>query len=368
MTLRAVIAIIVVLVALPLANAQQGEGEGCVMMIRAAEGSHESSVVIGDHLVVVTPGPALSVYDLVTLARLAEIPLERRPNRLVIAGGAIKDGIEFDNPKVLIRLDRMVSEEPDPYDVQAFVCREYTPHDRAGLNWLGSNYVWKRRLFGFAGRGEIRVLDRGKTRNRAFDTSILGTRYGVWVRGAKPLGFSGTTVAALDDDLCPVRVLLEIGKDGSSIASISSDESTIAVGRNRFGLGVAGFIDIWAPGASEPLTTVRLDSTVPSSGTCRAFVPFAGGYLYAGDEFAWVHPDGRTWRYRPARLPGISFSGCEQRIILANHRILMTSKDGDVYVFDPSIVVGHRVPPPTYEGGPRPMLPGISVATRPAVK
>lgn len=332
---------------------------GIVKSIRvAANIQSEPFVTVGDHLVVLAPGPALTVFDLVTLEQTGSVPLKTVPYRLLVRAAAVVDGVHAGH-KTLLPLDDFARTPNDAFEVEEFVRSEYTGPFRPTPGRYA--FVWQKRLFGFPSSGEIAICSGTSEQRIAYDTALADEHgmygYRISLVGKEPVGFTARSVLSLDRNLTPTGRLLELGSMPGAIDAAVTDGKTLGIVRGHPAQNTS--LEVWARFGAKPLARVG-DLQGAVSGTLdRCLIPFAGGYLCASKPFAWVHPDGRIWQTTP-RDESASYVSHPARIALSNHRIIMSSRGGDVHIIDPAAVLGRPIPPPSYEGGPKPVLPGIT--------
>lgn len=350
---------LIVLFSTALSWAQQQPSSGVVKVIRAAANAQcEPFLVVGDNLFIVTPGPSLSVYDIVTLQQLASIPIQHTPTRLLAQDSAIVDSVYASNRKTLLSLNGFAPVRDDPYDVAAYVERTYRNDARRPLA-MSYAYVWQGRLFARPSSGELAIYSAGDTRRVPYDVALGGSNYHIYLHGPRPLGFTDHSVLALDSKLIPTRRIFTLPPDQGIIHTVASDGKTIAILRGHLTQELT--LEIWPISGTQPIAHTPVGPGLSPTARPQWLVPFAGGCLFACNQFAWLHPDGRQWHTKPA-TQSASMLSHEPHIALTHHRILINDRSGDVHIIDPSVVLGRPVPPPSYEGGPKPMLPTLAPA------
>jgi outer membrane protein assembly factor BamB len=193
--------------------------------------------------------------------------------------------------------------------------------------------------------GAVRILRDGKV--TVHKSQVPGIKHWrITFTADGPLGHGTRGVYELDDNLCPKRLLIDLGKERSSpsayeVYHLAADGQTIALVTGAWQTPV---VQIWTRDGEKMLREVAVQ--VPIEGThaeTNRLTPVNGGYLYSGSELIWCAggKDGPLWRFgvgtQPGRaLPPVRYlrTSLYGFPIIAHDRLFISCRDGGIYIFD----------------------------------
>jgi outer membrane protein assembly factor BamB len=200
------------------------------------------------------------------------------------------------------------------------------------VRWRGKQYLPLR-------GGHVRVNSPAGVVDRK--TPLVGiTHWRIHLGPAGPLGYGGGGVFALDDDLCPVRKLVQFEpgafqKEPRSPAWLASDRTTFAYGM------ADGEIYVRSLDGKKAWKVVDYRGAVRRGrGESVRLSPCGDGYLFVGQELVWAPATdaGQHWRFAvgdpepdPRKAEGAFHF---YTAVIAGPHAFATASDGAVYAFD----------------------------------
>jgi outer membrane protein assembly factor BamB len=203
--------------------------------------------------------------------------------------------------------------------------------------------AWRGKLYLPLKGGHIRILSPGGVEEHKSQLEGI-THWRVHLGPAGPLGFGGGGVFALNDNLCPIRMLMTLKpwalqKEPRSPTWLASDRTTFACFLADAGSG--GELHVRTLDGTKAWKPVEHRGAVARGwGEGERLIACGDGYLFAGQELVWAPAtgDGRPWRFAVGD-PESDLRKAEDAFhfysaVVVGPHMFAAASDGAVYVFD----------------------------------